>query len=168
MTVATAINFALVLLCLCVMVQAIRMDRRIRALRDGHLDQAVEKLDNATQQARIVLADLKRVLSSDVAAQGEILLAARELRDELSVMVGVGNSVAERIVDAADKARAAEAGARRRPARWREEADAALRADEAVRRESSPAGGEPAAKRDLSSIVLDLTAARGSRGSAVA
>ncbi|MFD1961454.1 hypothetical protein ACFSHP_24780 [Novosphingobium panipatense] len=46
------------------------MDRRIRALRDGHLDQAVEKLDNATQQARIVLADLKRVLSSDVAAQG--------------------------------------------------------------------------------------------------
>lgn len=172
-TWATAINLALVLLCLCVMVQAIRMDRRIRALRDGHLEQAVEKLDHATHQARIVLADLKRVLSTDAAAQGEMLNAARELRDELSVMVGVGNSVAERIVDAADKARVAEAGVRRRSARWREEADAVLRAEESTRREAAPAAATSAAAasteaRDLSSIVFDLTSARGPRGSAVA
>ncbi|MEE4452382.1 DUF6468 domain-containing protein [Novosphingobium resinovorum] len=165
MTVATAINLALVLMCLVVMVQAIRMDRRIRALRDGHLEQAVEKLDHATHQARIVLTELKRVLSTDAAAQGEIIHVARELRDELSVMVGLGNSVAERIVDAADKARAAEAGVRRRSARWREEADAVLRAEDAARVPAAPApasslGDEP---RDLTSIVFDLTSKRGNR-----
>jgi len=161
MTLATGINLALVLMCLVVMVQAIRMDRRIRALRDGHLDQAVEKLDNATHQARLVLAELKRVLSTDAAAQGEILYAARELRDELSVMVGVGNSVAERIVDAADKARAAEAGVRRRSARWRDEADAMLRAEAEMR----PAAPAPVADeaRELSRIVFDLTSKRGNR-----
>ncbi|EZP80146.1 hypothetical protein BV97_03560 [Novosphingobium resinovorum] len=161
MTLATGINLALVLMCLVVMVQAIRMDRRIRALRDGHLDQAVEKLDNATHQARLVLAELKRVLSTDAAAQGEILYAARELRDELSVMVGVGNSVAERIVDAADKARAAEAGVRRRSARWRDEADAVLRAEA----ETRPAASSPVADeaRELSRIVFDLTSKRGNR-----
>ncbi|GLK44094.1 DUF6468 domain-containing protein [Novosphingobium resinovorum] len=161
MTLATGINLALVLMCLVVMVQAIRMDRRIRALRDGHLDQAVEKLDNATHQARLVLAELKRVLSTDAAAQGEILYAARELRDELSVMVGVGNSVAERIVDAADKARAAEAGVRRRSARWRDEADAVLRAEA----EARPAAPAPVADeaRELSRIVFDLTSKRGNR-----
>ncbi|MGF7153918.1 DUF6468 domain-containing protein [Novosphingobium gossypii] len=164
MTVATAINLALVLMCLLVMVQAIRMDRRIRALRDGHLDQAVEKLDHATQQARIVLSDLKRVLSTDAAAQGEIILSAREMRDELSVMVGVGNSVAERIVDAADKARAVEAGVRRRSTRWREEADAVLRADEATRLvPAAPQAPAVDEARDLSSIVFDLTSKRGNR-----
>lgn len=162
MTVATAINLALVLMCLLVMVQAIRMDRRIRALRDGHLDQAVEKLDNATHQARLVLADLKRVLSTDAAAQGEIIHAARELRDELSVMVGVGNSVAERIVDAADRARAVEAGVRRRSVRWREDADAVLKADEATRTAPAPAMPDEA-PRDLNSIVFDLTSKRGNR-----
>ncbi|MBF7012889.1 DUF6468 domain-containing protein [Novosphingobium resinovorum] len=161
MTLATGINLALVLMCFVVMVQAIRMDRRIRALRDGHLDQAVEKLDNATHQARLVLAELKRVLSTDAAAQGEILYAARELRDELSVMVGVGNSVAERIVNAADKARAAEAGVRRRSARWRDEADAVLRAEA----ETRPAAPAPVADeaRELSRIVFDLTSKRGNR-----
>ncbi|AOR77447.1 hypothetical protein NRB_37510 [Novosphingobium sp. 11B] len=163
MTLATGINLALVLMCLVVMVQAIRMDRRIRALRDGHLDQAVEKLDNATHQARLVLAELKRVLSTDAAAQGEILQASRELRDELSVMVGVGNSVAERIVDAADKARAAEAGVRRRTARWRDEADAVLRA-EAETRPAAPAPAPVADEaRELSRIVFDLTSKRGNR-----
>lgn len=160
-TFANAINLALVVMCLAVMVQAIRMDRCIRALRDGHLDQAVEKLDHATHQARIVLADLKRVLSTDAAAQGEIIHAARDLRDELSVMIGVGNSVAERIVDAADKARAAEAGVRRRSARWREEADAVLRADEATRPAPAPAPADEV--RDLNSIVFDLTSKRGNR-----
>jgi hypothetical protein len=71
-------------------------------------------------------------------------------------MVGVGNSVAERIVDAADKARAAEAGVRRRSARWRDEADAVLRAEA----ETRPAADEA---RELSRIVFDLTSKRGNR-----
>jgi len=61
----------------------------------------VTQIDRATSQARVVLGDLKRVLSTDGAAQASAIAAAEEIRDELTLMVGIGNAVADRIMDAA-------------------------------------------------------------------
>ncbi|WP_374410600.1 DUF6468 domain-containing protein [Novosphingobium colocasiae] len=166
MSVTTAINLALVLMCLLVMIQAMRMDRRIRALRDGQLERAVEALDNSTQQARLVLAELKRVLSTDAVAYGEIIEISRELRDELSLMIGVGNSVADRILDASDKARDPDP-ARGRPASrpaasWVDEMEAEPAQDPApvIASEAAAAAEEG---RDLRSIVFSLSSRRGNR-----
>lgn len=171
MSVATGINLALAIMCLLVMIQAFRMDRRIRALRDGQLERAVEALDNSTQQARLVLAELKRVLTTEASAQGEIIQIASELRDELSVMIGIGNSVAERIVEAADKAQAAQgptsgpAAGRAPPAsapHWSEDPPQAGHegAISAAAAAVESAGEEG---RDLRSIVYSLSSRLGNR-----
>lgn len=164
MTVTLAINIALVVLCLAVMVQAFRLDRRIRALRDGQLDQAVESLENATHQARLVLTDLKRVLTSEASAQGEIIHIARELREELTVMIGIGNSVAERIVEASDRSRtpppAGRGAAQVPPAPIVfDEPEPALRIPDPL--PDAAQVGEDG--RDLRSIVFSLNARRGNR-----
>jgi hypothetical protein len=156
MSISTAINLALVLLCLCVLVQSIRIDRRIRALRASHLDDAVDKLDRATHQARLVLADLKFVLSTEATTQANAVAAAETLRDELSVMVDIGNSTAERIMDAARQAQSVEAGARRRALRSDDMADDLARTEP-----PQPSGVEPSSNvRGIGGIFA--------RGSAVA
>jgi hypothetical protein len=148
MTFATVINLVLVLLCLCVLVQSVRIDRRIRALRRSGLDEAVAKLDAATQHARLVLTDLRHVLSTDVAARSNGSASAEAMRDELADMVDIGNAVADRIMDAARQAQAVEAGIRRRPAR----------SDDLFIDDVADAGGK----------VRGISAGHFSRGSAVA
>ncbi|MPS71221.1 DUF6468 domain-containing protein [Novosphingobium aerophilum] len=101
MTFTTVINVALILLCVSVLVQSARMSRRLRIMRDTQLADSVTQIDRATNQARIVLGDLKRVLATDGKAQASAIAAAEEIRDELSLMVGIGNAVADRIMDAA-------------------------------------------------------------------
>ncbi|HUD30089.1 MAG TPA: DUF6468 domain-containing protein [Novosphingobium sp.] len=159
MSASTAINLALVVLCLCVLVQSIRIDRRIRALRDSHLDDAVDKLDRSTQQARLVLADLKFVLSTEATTQANAVGAAEAMREELAVMVDIGNSVAERIMDAARQAQAVEAGARRRSVL----SDDVLIDDGILNGEALPSPG-----LDLPGNVRGISPARFPRGSAVA
>lgn len=117
LSAAAAINFALVIVSVCVLVQSVRMDRRIRTLRDNNLSEAVGRLDRATYQARLVLEDLRFVLANDVAARADAAAAAEALREELVMMVDIGNSVAERISDAAREAQAADVAARSRSAR---------------------------------------------------
>jgi hypothetical protein len=101
MTFATMINVVLILLCVSVLVQSARMGRRMKQLRDTQISESVTQIDRATSQARVVLGDLKRVLSTDGAAQASAIAAAEEIRDELTLMVGIGNAVADRIMDAA-------------------------------------------------------------------
>jgi len=160
LTAAAAINLVLVIACLCVLVQSVRMDRRIRTLRDNNLSEAVVRLDRATYQARLVLEDLRSVLANDVTVRAEGAAAADAMREELAMMVDIGNSVAERISDAAREAQAAEVAARSRSARTArlEAAQVAPDADALA----------SARTTELSSRVFDILSAHVPRDSAVA
>lgn len=101
MTFATFTNILLMALCVAVLVQSARMMRAFKAIQTGDLGETVKQLDRATGQARTVLAELKDILATDGAASVRTIQSGETLRDELSVMVGIGNAVAERIMDAA-------------------------------------------------------------------
>lgn len=101
MTFATISNLVLTALCIVVVVQSLRMVKGIQAIRASSLDQGVAQLDAATARAGDVLTELKDVLGSVSAGQNRAIAEAQALRDELSVVVGIGNAVAERIVEAA-------------------------------------------------------------------
>ncbi|TCM17697.1 hypothetical protein EDF56_10539 [Novosphingobium sp. PhB165] len=101
MNTATMINLSLVPLCMAVLVQGWRIDRRMKAFRNATLTDGIMSLEHATAQARGVLGELKRVLATDGIAQANTIAEAEAMRDELSMMVGIGNAVAERIVAAA-------------------------------------------------------------------
>lgn len=104
MTFATFTNLVLMALCVAVLIQCARMMRSFNAIKSGDLGETVKQLDRATAQARAVLAELKTILATDGAATTRTIASGESLRDELSVMVGIGNAVAERIVEAASNA----------------------------------------------------------------
>ena len=108
MTFVALSNLALSLLCVAVIVQTVRMIRRFNALKKGDLGDTVKSLDRATAQARQVLAELKEMLATDGAASVRAIQSGEELREELSVMIGIGNAVAERILEASGAERARE------------------------------------------------------------
>ncbi|NIJ34729.1 DUF6468 domain-containing protein [Sphingomonas oligoaromativorans] len=101
MTFASLTNIVVACLCLGVILQSVRMIRNIRLIQTGDLGDTIKSLDRATAQARAVLAELKDVLITDGAANARIIATGETLRDELSVMVGIGNAVADRIMEAA-------------------------------------------------------------------
>lgn len=101
MTFASLTNIVVACLCLGVILQSVRMIRNIRLIQTGDLGDTIKSLDRATAQARAVLGELKDVLVTDGAANARIIATGETLRDELSVMVGIGNAVADRIMEAA-------------------------------------------------------------------
>lgn len=101
MIFATLTNLILIILCVAVLVQSARLLRSFHVIKSGDLGETVKSLDRATAQARAVLAELKDILSVDGAANARTIASGASLREELSVMVGIGNAVAERIMDAA-------------------------------------------------------------------
>jgi len=103
MTFASLTNLIVAALCTGVIFQSARMIRHVRQMQAGDLGDTIKSLDRATAQARAVLAELKDVLLTDGAANARTVATAETLRDELSVMVGIGNAVADRIMDAASK-----------------------------------------------------------------
>lgn len=147
MTFAIFINLLLALLCAAVLVQSARMMRSFNAIRSGDLAETVKQLDRATAQARGVLAELKTILATDGAATTRTIASGETLRDELSVMVGIGNAVAERIMEAASNA----------GDRMKEEQKAAVR--------TAPKGGakpatRPSAKSAAKSVPGQAPAAK--------
>ena len=106
MIFATTTNLILVFLCAAVLVQSTRVMRSFRDLKSGSLGDTVKSLDRATAQARFVLGELKDLLSTDGTANARAIASGESLREELSVMVGIGNAVAERIMEAATTAEA--------------------------------------------------------------
>jgi len=114
MTFTLVTNFACMILCCAVLVQSMRLMRSLRAVKDGSLGQVVQSLDKATGLARAVLSDMKTTLGRDAAANAATLDEAKAIRDELNVMIGIGDAIAERIANAssiANAARASEADA---------------------------------------------------------
>lgn len=107
MTFVSVTNILLCLLCVGVLVQSARMLRSFRTVRTSDLGETVKQLDRATDQARQVLSDLRRVLATEGQASAHGLSVAEALRDELSLMVGIGNAVAERLAEAAQAVKVA-------------------------------------------------------------
>jgi hypothetical protein len=93
-------NLATMMLCIGVIVQAMRMMRQLQAVKNSELGAVVTGLDKATGQAAAVLADLKRTLGTDGAALAQRLADGTELREELTMLIGIANSMAERLVEA--------------------------------------------------------------------
>lgn len=106
MSIALFANVLTIILCVAVLVQSMRMMRSLRAVKDGALTDVVKALDNATSQARAVLSDMKSTLGTDCARHARLVEQARDLRDELSDMIGIADSACERIVSAVSLANA--------------------------------------------------------------
>ncbi len=100
MTFAIFTNLVVACLCVAVVLQGWRMMRSIQAMKSGDFKDTVAALDNATAQARSVLGELKSVLATDGMASVRTIQSGETLRDELSIMVGIGNAVADRLVEA--------------------------------------------------------------------
>jgi hypothetical protein len=100
MTFATVINIATMLFCLAVLVQSVRMMRSLKAVKEGALTQVVEALDKSTVHARAVLSELKMALGQ-CASHTHVLGEAKEMAEELGIMIGIANASAERLVEAA-------------------------------------------------------------------
>lgn len=99
MTYAIMSQLLLGILCLGVMVQTVRLMRRLRLIADGRLGEAVHALDSATREARSVLAGLRQALGGDGAAVAREVMAARALSEELRVMIGIADAMAERLAE---------------------------------------------------------------------
>ena len=106
MNFALLTNFACMILCCAVLVQSMRLMRSLRAVKDGSLGEVVQSLDKATGLARAVLSDMKTTLSRDMSTNAQMLDDAKAIRDELNVMIGIGDAIAERIASASSAANA--------------------------------------------------------------
>lgn len=106
---ATFVNIITVIFCLAVLVQSVRMIRSLEAVKGAGaaLPQMIQGLDAATGQASKVLVELKETLRTDGSANARVLVQAEEIRDELSVMVGIANAAADRLLEASSKRDAA-------------------------------------------------------------
>lgn len=100
MSFAILANVLTMILCMAVLVQSVRMMRSLRTVKDGALTDVVGALEKATAQARAVLSDMKATLGTDCAQHARLVTQARDLRDELSDMIGIADSACERIVGA--------------------------------------------------------------------
>lgn len=101
MSFATATNIVTMLFCVAVLVQVTRLIRCLKLIHSGALTEVVGALDVATAEARRVLGRLTEVLQRDVANSARTLDRGTAMIEELTVMTGIANAIAERIVDAA-------------------------------------------------------------------
>lgn len=104
MSLITMINIMTIIFCAAVLVQSTRMMRSLDAVRSGAMADVVGALDTSTAQARQVLSQLKMVLG-ECSGNAQTIAEAKKLCEELTVMTGIANATAERIVDAANGAR---------------------------------------------------------------
>ena len=101
MTFATMTNIATMILCIAVLIQTVRLMTMLATVKDGALTDMVKALDVATSEARRVLAGLSALLQGDVAHTSRTLAEGKIMVEELTIMTGIANAIAERIVVAA-------------------------------------------------------------------
>jgi len=112
MSFAILANALTMILCMAVLVQSVRMMRSLRTVKDGALTEVVTALEKATAGARSVLSEMKSTLGTDCAQHARLVDQARDLRDELSDMIGIADAACERVVNVvglANAVRSAEA-----------------------------------------------------------
>jgi|APFEC2959095136_1045048.scaffolds.fasta_scaffold00060_41 hypothetical protein len=125
MTFSVLTNIATMILCIAVLIQTVRLMRALDAVKGGVLTDVVTALDTSTNQARQVLGNLTALLRCDVAETTRTLSDGKAMIEELAVMTGIANAVAERIVDAADVGKRDRIPAVAAPARKRDRSAAA-------------------------------------------
>ncbi len=103
MTFAVMTNIVTMLFCLAVLVQSVRMMRSLKTVQDGALSTVIDTLDLATAQARQVLDEFKATLAT-CAASERIVREGQDMAEELSVMIGIADASAERLVKASSAA----------------------------------------------------------------
>ncbi|MBC7583231.1 MAG: hypothetical protein H7316_05725 [Tardiphaga sp.] len=101
MTFATVTNVATMILCIAVLIQAVRLMRALDTVKGGALTDVVRALEISTGEARNVLNKLSDLLRGDVAVTARTLNEGKSMIEELTVMTGIANAIAERIVEAA-------------------------------------------------------------------
>ena len=101
MTFATITNIATMILCIAVLIQTVRLMRMLATVKGGALTEMVKSLEVATAEARRVLSGLSALLRGDVAQTSRTLVEGKTMMEELTIMTGIANAIAERIVDAA-------------------------------------------------------------------
>ncbi|MEN9931779.1 MAG: hypothetical protein RIS17_352 [Pseudomonadota bacterium] len=102
---ALTANVVMAILSAAMLVQSIRLLRGFEQLRASGLNEVVRALQRATVEASAVLNELRHTLGSDIDASSRILEEAIAIRDELAMIVEMGDATAERIVAAVDAAR---------------------------------------------------------------
>lgn len=103
MTFSTFTNVITMLFCAAVLVQSVRLMRLLRAVKGTDFGTMVTALDASTAQAKAVLADLQDTLRIDCAANERVIATGAAMREELTVMSGIADAVAERILVAVEK-----------------------------------------------------------------
>ncbi len=98
MTFASATSIASILLCIAVLVQSVRLMRALEAVKGGGLGQIVGSVDTATAEARRVLGQLTALLRGDLSMTAQTLQQGKAMVEELTVMTGIADAIAERIV----------------------------------------------------------------------
>lgn len=101
MTFAVVTNIATMILCIAVLIQTMRLMRALDTVKGGALTDVVGALDASTGEARRVLGKLTELLRGDVAVTARTLSEGKSMIEELAVMTGIANAIAERIVEAA-------------------------------------------------------------------
>lgn len=97
MTPTLLVNSLLAILCVAVLVQSVRVQRSFQALKASGLPEMVGALDRSTADARAMLSQLTAALREEGKAGSGVLSDGRLVREELTVMVGIANAVAERL-----------------------------------------------------------------------
>ncbi|WP_177822626.1 DUF6468 domain-containing protein [Erythrobacter aureus] len=142
-SISTISQICLGILCFAVMVQCVRLDRALKGINSPQMSANVKALDASTDRARAVLTELKRTLSTDGVACAKAVTDAKEASDELALMVKIGSTMADRLVQAAE---AAPKAAAEPPAEKKAPAKKKAAAKTASTRKK-PAAKKPAAKK---------------------
>ena len=87
--IAIALNLILCLLLVCALAYGVRLERRLKAIRDGQLafGKAVTELNMATERARAGLAELRGATDESTDMLGGRISRAREVADRLDRLV---------------------------------------------------------------------------------
>lgn len=101
MTFAVSTNIATMILCIAVLIQTVRLMRALDTVKSGALTDVVTALDKSTGEARRVLGKMTDLMRGEVALTSRTLGEGRAMIEELTVMTGIANAIAERIVNAA-------------------------------------------------------------------
>lgn len=100
--VALSLNLFLAALLLAALAYGIRLDRRLRAVRDGQLafGKAVAELDSAAEKARAGLAELREAMDESTDLLGGRINRAREAADRLEKLLNKSERSAPATVEA--------------------------------------------------------------------
>lgn len=105
MSFPVLVNLVTILLCSAVLVQCWRMMRALAEFRAADFPGTVTALEAATRQAEGVLTNIRSTLAREAEPRLAALGDARQVTDELGVMIGIANATADRLLEASRSGR---------------------------------------------------------------